>query len=83
MWSQDQHGPFMSVVTPIARTRPITVRLTGRSFTLTYLVCRCCAQRVALIDGVWAHKISGRQECGDLPFGGVLYSGGSRSGQGG
>jgi hypothetical protein len=53
----------MTEVEPIARTKPINVRLTNETYELTYLVCRGCGARVALIDGVWIHKITGRAQC--------------------
>jgi hypothetical protein len=71
----------MTEIEPVARTKPITLQLTGDSYMLTFLVCRCCGQRVALLKGAWRHKITGRAECGELPFGG-LYSRAPQQGRG-
>jgi hypothetical protein len=56
------------MIEPIARIMPVRDWWTRQSYRLTFLVCRCCGQRVGLIGGVWLHLISGDEECAVIPF---------------
>jgi hypothetical protein len=63
-----------SVVTPMAKTKPVTVRLIGETYSLVFYVCQGCGGRVGLVGETWEHRKTSRAECGAVRGGVVACS---------